>query len=883
MTQGSGGSSGGRREGLWARAEAIFDQALDQPADTREAFVVAECGADDALRERVLALLEADSGDVPILDAGLDSVVRAVFDWQPPESFAQYRTLRLLGRGGFGSVYLAEDADLGRTAAIKFLPEAGLSPERVAGFLDEPRTQARLSHEGIAATYGVGVLNDGTPYFAMEFVDGPTIVQHCERAKASRAERLALFTTVCEAVMHAHANGVIHRDIKPQNILVAETSTPKLLDFGIAALLTGGERDGGGGGVPDGLVAVTPQYAAPEQLEGGATDIRTDVYALGLLLYELLSGTRAFPADRATPEAGSALSDVLPPPSAQGRGVRKRRIDRDLGLICSKALAKDAEHRYQTVDAMIRDLEAARRGFPLEAGPGTAWYRAGRFLRRNRGPIAAVLIVLVALVGVSVFYTVRLRAARDASVDEARRVTRVQDFVQTLIAGDQAFLPPLDTLTVAAMLERGVRDARLLSAEPDIQADLYELLGTSYQLRGRHEVADSLLQLSLSQRREVFGPDHPEVAKALVALGHLKLTRQDPEGAAEDYRLASGMVDRSRETDGVTALMALAGLGAAFQAMGDYGEAEDALATAVEEMEKHLPGSPELIAATNLLGMNSTYRTSFERADSLFGRVAAMAADLYGPDHPNNVVFLINRATNYGQLGRSEEAEDAIRRGLRIVEEHFGKDSPLLPQILDLHGAALTNSGRPAEAAAAHRRAAELNDALYGSASRSRGVSLLHLATAERRLGRPDDATATLARAGEILRGTLPPNHWHVISVKYLEAQIALDRGLTAEAVALFEEALERQVEAIGPWNPGTTGARSGLGAALHAEGRLVEAEEHLRAAFEILTSTPGVEEARITTTRQRLTAVLEALGRSEEARAVLEGANARDSVSNRE
>ncbi len=296
-----------------------------------------------------------------------------------------YRVLRLLGEGGMGVVYLVEREDVGGRAALKLLRDAWVSPSRRARFLAEQRTLAQLDHPGIAQLHDAGTLPDGTPWFAMEYVEGVPLTEYCRAHGSGLGERLRLFRAVCEAVQHAHRHAVIHRDLKPSNILVKADGAVKLLDFGIAKQLepTGPATDP----TRTGLRLMTPAYAAPEQVEGGRLGVETDVYALGVLLFELLSGRLPFELAGLSPhEAARRVLEQEPPRPSQiaDRPVQASRAAwADLDVLCLTAMQRVPSRRYPSVEALIRDLDHHLAGEPLDARPDSLAYRVGKLLRRN--------------------------------------------------------------------------------------------------------------------------------------------------------------------------------------------------------------------------------------------------------------------------------------------------------------------------------------------------------------------------------------------------------------------------------------------------------------------------------------------------------------------
>src|SRR6266571_2379427 len=445
----------------WERIQALFHEVADLPGSAQRAFLEVECRDDPALMAEVLGLLEEDARGDSLLDRNVAHVAGQVLEQGIPpalldQDFGPYRMKQVLGEGGMGVVYLAEREDLGSVAAIK-------------------------------------ILRDGTPWFVMEYVEGVPLTQFCEEHASSIPERLRLFRAVCEAVEHAHRHLIVHRDLKPSNILVKPDGSVKLLDFGIAKQLD--SLEGPVDRTRTGLRLMTPAYAAPEQILGDPVGIHTDIYTLGVVLYELLTGRLPFDLSNRTPgEAETAIikqGRERPSAAAKEKSI-SRRAWADLDVLCLTAMHIEPQRRYRTVEALIRDIDHYLAGEPLEARPDTFGYRIGKFVRRNWQPVSAAAASLLVVVSLVVFYTVRLATARNAAVAEAGRTQRIQHFMLNLFQGGDEAVGPADSLRVVTLVDRGVRDAQGLDGEPAVQAELYETLGSIYQKLGKLDRADSL-------------------------------------------------------------------------------------------------------------------------------------------------------------------------------------------------------------------------------------------------------------------------------------------------------------------------------------------------------------------------------------------------------
>jgi serine/threonine-protein kinase len=444
-----------------------------------------------------------------------------------------YTLERLLGKGGMGTVWLGRRSD-GRyeaTAAVKLFNLALLDAVGAERFRREGTLLARLSHPHIARLLDAGVTDGGLPYLVLEHVTGTRIDHYCDERRLAPEARLRLMLDVLGAVAHAHANLIVHRDLKPSNILVTDDGVVKLLDFGIAKLLEA-ERAGEATTLTDvGGRALTPEYAAPEQVSGGVITTATDVYALGVLLFVLLAGRHPIADDggaaarlRAVLEdEPHRLSSVLRAEAASKRGTSPERLRRlyagDLGNIVAKTLRKDPAERYGTVGALAEDIRRYLAHEPVRARPDSWRYRAAKFVRRNRAAVAVGILAALALVAA----VARERHLRALAETETRKAGAVEEFLIGVFAAADPFAPARGhprALTTRSQLEGGEgRVDTLLTTQAEIRTDLRAALGRVYASVGSYDKAVAQLRQALDERRALYGPRHPEVAVVLDALG----------------------------------------------------------------------------------------------------------------------------------------------------------------------------------------------------------------------------------------------------------------------------------------------------------------------------------------------------------------------------
>ncbi len=526
------------------RMKHLFEEALDLSRSEREEFLERNCD-DASIVADVLAMLNEQSDDNSILDREVGYAAEEVLGGPETYLFQQFRPYRIerfLGEGGMGTVYLAEREDFPNRVAIKILRDAWMSPTRRARFADEQRLLAQLNHPYIARIYDADTLPDGAPWFAMEYIEGVSLTDFCKPLPIT--ERLSLFRNACEAVKYAHDHLIVHRDLKPSNILVTNDGTVKLLDFGIAKQI--GEGSAQTDRTRTAMRLMTPEYASPEQVRGEPAGTLADVYALGVILYELLTGQRPFNLDQYSPAEADrvVLQDEPEKPSiAVARAghhgdERGKQIWTDLDVLCLTAMHKDPKRRYGSVEALIRDIDHYAEGKPLDARPDTFRYRLGKFVRRHRRAVAAAAVGTAAVVVLVIFFTVRLVAARDEALSSAARTARIQRFMLNLFEGGDVEAGPAEDMRVVALLDRGVQEAESLSGEPAVQAELQHTLGGLYHKLGQLDQADRLLRSALDRRKALHQSGHPDVTRSLIALGLLRVDQSRLKDAEELVREA---------------------------------------------------------------------------------------------------------------------------------------------------------------------------------------------------------------------------------------------------------------------------------------------------------------------------------------------------------
>jgi eukaryotic-like serine/threonine-protein kinase len=880
----------------WQKIQSLFHDAADLPQPEQRSFLVSACANDESLVSEVLAMLEQDASGHSLLDRDLAEIAHETLaaDALPssiPREFGPYRILKLLGEGGMGVVYLAERTDLGTHVAIKILRDAWLSPARRERFSSEQRTLGQLNHPLIARLYDADTLDDGTPWFVMEYVDGAPLTQYCREHQSMLDERLKLFRAVCEAVQYAHSNTVIHRDLKPSNILVKSDGSVRLLDFGIAKQIE--SLDLAADQTPlvtmTGLRLLTPAYASPEQIRGDHVGIATDVYSLGVILYELLAGQLPFDLSRLTPaEAATAITNQEPvKPSAAAKreshsasaGSNSGAYDSDssrlslsksawadLDVLCLSAMHKDPKRRYRTVDALIGDVDHFQNGEPLEARPDTWQYRVGKFVRRNRRAVAATVAIFIVIVALVSFFTVRLAKARDRALAEAARTQRIERFMANLFQGGDAAAGPSDSLRVITIVDRGVREANALNSDPKVQAELYENLGGIYEKLGKFDQADSLLSAALNQRKSLFGPDSPEVAESLTALGLLRSDQARLQEAEQFTRQGLEMSERRLPPTHPARAQALRAYGKVLAERGSYDQAIAALNEAVRLQSAPGVAPAELAESLSMLADANYSAGHYDVCNSLYPRILAMRGQIYGERHPLVADTLGSMAAVQSDLGYYPEAERLDRQSLEIIQSYYGSDHPKTANRLTNLAQALSYQHKFDEAVSLLNQALAIEEHVYGTAHPALAETLNELGNVASMQDHYDHAREKFQRAADIYRSVYGDHHYLVAIALSNVADTYLHKKDYPRAEELFRDVVRRFQETLPADNVNLGIAHLKLGRTLLRQNRYQDAESETSAGYEIVKKQSSPATSFMHAAQKDLTAEYEGLNQPEKA-----------------
>jgi eukaryotic-like serine/threonine-protein kinase len=674
------------------RAEEAFFAVRDLDRAQRPGALERACGDDPEVRREVESLLaqvpSAEFMATPVLARGVLSNLASApeQDTIVGASVGPWRLERLLGAGGMGAVYLGARADgaFEGLAAIKVVKRGMDTDEILLRFREERRTLANLRHPNIAAVQDAGSLADGRPYLVMEYVDGTPITDYCRARSLGTGERIRLFALVCRAVQFAHQNLVVHRDLKPGNILVTVDGTPKLLDFGIAKVLPAGGTAAAVTEMEE--RRLTPEYASPEQIEGCPVTTVADVYSLGVILYELLTGVQPYSfATRTQAEVQRIIASSTPPlPSVVVRrtgttgGKRadtaparlSRELRGDLDIIVMMAMRREPQRRYASAEQLAADLERYLQGLPVSARRDTIVYRTSKFVRRHA--LGVGIAALVALTGLASL--VAIQHQRDEAFLARDQAEEIAKFLQdVIVAADPQRNRP--GLTVREMLDRAAeRIGAELSGQPAVRAAVRSAIGSAYLGLGLYDVAEEHVRAAYQERLSLLGPAHHDTAESMVDLSAVLYARRDFAEAERLLRAALTIFSSVRGNHNMDIARTLNNLGAVLRSEGKTGEAAAALQRAIEIRRSLGQDTLDLAESlNNYAGVQRAQGQAHEAARTM-EEVLRIRESLLAPEHPLVVQAVANLAVMLGGAGDLDRSEQLLREAVSRLDKSLDPD-----------------------------------------------------------------------------------------------------------------------------------------------------------------------------------------------------------------
>ena len=898
----------------WQKIERLYHAALELAEGQRAAFVDQACGEDESLKREVMSLLAQSEGVDSFLEApAMEMAARALAasaETLPgharaaaakssrflPATIGRYRIVRLLGQGGMGTVYEAEQEQPRRSVALKVIKPGFCTPEGLRRFAHEAQALGRLQHPGIAQIYEASAADTGLglqPYFAMELIRGEPLAAYVESFQLSTRQRLELMVRICHAVHHAHQRGLIHRDLKPGNILVDETGQPKILDFGVARV-TGNEAEGTR--LTDaGQIVGTLTYMSPEQVlaDPSELDSRSDVYSLGVILYEMLSGRLPHNVShRQFPEAVRMIREDDPTSlSSISRNYRG-----DIETIVGKALEKDKARRYASAAELSADIQRYLDDEPIAARPPSAIYQLQKFARRHRalvGGIAAVFVVLAAGIVVSTSQAIRANRAgqaaliernralqaeerarmeRDLAVsaqqtatvernraltekqradDEAAKAKAVNNFLQQdLLAQASAKKQARPNsksdpdLKVRTALERAAASIEgKFDKQPLVEASIRETIGMTYRDLGLYREAQPQLEKALSLRRRLLGDDHPDT---LASMGDLAVLYRDLSKPAEAESLLANVLNVQRRVLGADRPETLETAHELAQVYEEQGKSAQAapLLTETLKARRRILGDENPDTLLSLVELGGLYQSQGKYADAEHAMTKALAVQrrVWGDDHPETLASMNALAVLYAAEGKYAQAEPLYVEALGIQRRVLGEEHSETLITMNNLASLYRTEGKYAEAEPLQTKAFEIQYRVLGEEHSQTLSSMNNLAALYQEQGRYAQAEPLLVKGLEIRRRISGESDADTVRGLNNLAVLYAQEGKYAQAEPLMADVLAIRSRALGVEHPLSLLAMSNLAKVYQVEGKYAQAEPLCIKALEVRRRVLGGE-----------------------------------------
>jgi len=877
----------------WQKLQELFSLAVELPEHEREAFVVRETGADADLREELLGLLACDTGKstgplTHALGAALDATTRDRRRALLGKVIGNYKLVSVLGHGGTGTVYLGERADRQYSAqvAVKLVDNAAVQGDLGMRFRAERQILASLNHTNIARLLDAGESEEGQPYLVMEYVHGEPVDRYCDRAQLDLRARLELFLNICAAVQYAHQNLIVHRDLKPANILVTAEGAPKLLDFGIAKLLDVGNDAAAALALTrmnDRLL--TPEYASPEQILGRAVTTASDVYALGVVLYELLTGLRPYvvpgSASQLELERSICVSDPQRPSAAvrraadnvpvEGqssmqalatvRGLTPDRLQRkllgDIDAIIMRALRKEPQHRYGSVEQLTADINRYLAREPVQARQGNWLYYSQRFTRRHAFGVSVGVGFVGFVLAFAIVMSVqreRIAAERDRATQESERAEKVSNFMLNVFTAADPFGNLGREITAPQLLDQAARSIQGdLDEQPEVRARLLEAIGRAYRRQSQPDRAVAYLQDSLRLRKDLGATNDPRLGSVLTELAIALRYAGKFEESDLAFKQALQISEHAGAERSVTHARLLVDLGRLVLSRGNAGEAEQYLTRGLE-LTRALEGSrdPEVASILNDISSARAWLDDLNGAERAAREAVSIYRETVPELHPDRVSADYRLADVLFLRGRINDAGTLYERALAAQRLLYGNGSFRVADTLDSLARVRLAQGRIDDAEVLTREALQMNRLSRGDGNYMTGYLQTALAQILVRKGKHEEAELQLRGALDLFAKTLPPDHQYVASAEYVLGETLLATHRLVDAEAMLTSSMNRWKRTDAPaWRSGRSA--SALGETLYREGRIVDAEKYLLQGFRELSADTGADQDTKNKARERI------------------------------
>jgi eukaryotic-like serine/threonine-protein kinase len=849
----------------WQQVEDLFHRALEHSQGLRARFLAEECGNDSALLREVESLLEAFEQEPQFLEepaARISEYIAGEDDPMIGAMIGVWRIVEPIGQGGMGKVYRAERADgaFAMTAAVKVVKRGMDTEEIVRRFRDERQILASLDHPNIARLLDGGMTTDGRPYVVMEYIDGGIALdEYCDQRRLGIESRMELFRTVCSAVHYAHQHVVVHRDLKMSNILVSKEGDVKLLDFGIAKILSAIDDAANQTMTATALRMLTPEYASPEQVRGEPITTASDTYSLGVLLYELLTGHRPYhlksrsvmdieriicteeptrPSTVVMREEQTVASGrtraVLPKDVASARGIGlsqlRRRLAGDLDNVVLKAMQKDPRRRYSSVADLSEDIARHLNSLPVIARADSLGYRMGKFIGRHRYGVAAASALFTSVSGFGVVMAVqRSRIARQAKeiTQQRDKAEQVVIFLKDLFRVSDPRVSKGELITARELLEQGAeRIEEQLQGQPALQAELMEIMGEVFLNLGLYDRSEAIFRQGHELAKSIFGEESVEAASSLYNIAGALRSRGKFVEAEAIFRQVLAMEQRLLKSESPETLNAL---GVVLQYLGKYQEAEEFLWNALETRRKQPETNHRGLALTlNNLGSLLRETGRREEAATLYSEAVETQRTWLGEEHPELALSLNNLAGLLSSLGHRDVAASLYKESLAIRRKVLG-EHPQVAVSLNNLGSLHFQLGDMKRAEECFREALVIGRQLLEPGHPDVEPSITNLAQTLREQGAFEEAEALFNEALAIQRTSFGDEGFETGLTLNALAELAVSRNDDAAAERYYREADVSFRRHLGNDHRRTAMNALGLGQVLTRRRQYAEAEALLQ------------------------------------------------------
>ncbi len=855
----------------WDELGRLYEELRKIPPEERNAWIEKHC-SDEKLKSELYTLLEVDEDSAVYFDSLTSNVISPALDElsdMPPSSgkVNNYKIIKKIGRGGMGNVYLAErDDDTYKSCvAVKILRRGMDSDDILERFRNERQILARLNHPNITHLLDGGITSDGRPYFVMEYVEGKPITQYCDENNLTVKQRIELFNQICDALAYAHQNLVIHRDLKPGNIMVTAQGNVKLLDFGIAKILD--ENNTRHFTLSNtGQRLMTPEYASPEQVNGEPINTASDVYQLGLVLYKMLSGKTPFvfenkslaeteqiiineiPQKPSVLLASAEFSD-LQKISARRKSTPKkliRELKGDLDQMILKAIQKDPDQRFNSVLEFRRDIERYKRDLPVKSRGNNIGYITGKYLQRNKLFIAIAAVFFITLTSLSIFYNHSVTEQRNQAQNEAEKAAQVTSFLMELFEANDPALSRGEELTARQLLKNAEQRIEMLENQPEVQAQMFHVTGQIYRRIGDFDRAEEFLSQALNLRTSLYGHDNNETISVYDQLGLLYSDTGNYALAdsilqhALDLRLKQSKPNDPEISDTKTKLAYV------LRRTGDYDEAERLYRNSYEIRKRHYGEShPLTVENLSSLGVTMINKGNYLSSESILREVLEIRRDALGPVHPDLAMSMNNLGAVLLNIGLFSEAESLFRESLEMRQTLFGDLHPKVALTMNNLGITLREQNRYVRSMDYLIEALEIRNNILGRDNVNTAISKFSLGQLKLHIGEIDRAFDLLKSAYEVFHDHLTENHSFTARTKmsigscYMEVG---EKNLAQEYLTVgYDKVREIHKEislemALADWEYGTF---------LQKNGSYDKAREHLQRAYDTLKKVERAQSLR--------------------------------------